>query len=210
MFRYIYLYVYIYMYMYLHLYIYVYVCIRICICNTLAQQSFFIVIWVQFSKSSSEQKSSNFLLTKHVFVCMCMYVCVCVRWHIIGTNIHIRMCICICICICVYICESNILALQSYYIRSWVIIIIKLSTGWRRLIGCLKLQVIFRKKATNYRALLRKITYKDEASYDATPPCIELTFENFYQLKHRKKSKKKLLQVKFSTACFSIPRKSQS
>ena len=34
-------------------------------------------------------------------------------------------------------------------------------TGWRRLIGCLKLQVIFRKKATNYRALLRKMTYED-------------------------------------------------
>jgi len=43
-------------------------------------------------------------------------------------------------------------------------------TGWRRLIGCLKLQVIFRKRATNYRALLRKLTYGDKASYDSTPP----------------------------------------
>jgi len=32
------------------------------------------------------------------------------------------------------------------------------STGWRRPVGCLKLQVIFRKRATNYRALLRKMT----------------------------------------------------
>ena len=31
-----------------------------------------------------------------------------------------------------------------------------LAIGWRRLIGCLKSQVIFRKRATNYRALLRK------------------------------------------------------
>ena len=45
-------------------------------------------------------------------------------------------------------------------------------TGWRRPIGCLKLQVIFRKRATNYRALLRKMAYKDEASYNSTPPCI--------------------------------------
>jgi len=45
-----------------------------------------------------------------------------------------------------------------------------LGTGWRRLIGCLKLQVIFRKRATDYRALLRKITYEDKASYDPTPP----------------------------------------
>jgi len=46
-------------------------------------------------------------------------------------------------------------------------------TGWRRLIGCLKLQVIFRKRATNYRALLREKTYKDKASCDSTPPCTD-------------------------------------
>jgi len=44
-------------------------------------------------------------------------------------------------------------------------------TEWRRLIGCLKLKVIFRKRATNYRALLRKMTYEDKASCDSTPPC---------------------------------------
>jgi hypothetical protein len=44
-------------------------------------------------------------------------------------------------------------------------------TGWRRLTGCLKLQVIFRKGATNHRALLRKITDRDKAAYDSTPPC---------------------------------------
>jgi len=46
-------------------------------------------------------------------------------------------------------------------------------TGWRRLIGCLKLQVIFFKRATNYRAVLRKMSYEDVASYDPTPPCIQ-------------------------------------
>jgi len=45
-------------------------------------------------------------------------------------------------------------------------------TGWRRHIGCLKLQVIFRNRATNHRALLRKMTYKNKASYYSTPPCI--------------------------------------
>jgi len=44
-------------------------------------------------------------------------------------------------------------------------------TGWRRLIGCLKLQVIFRKRTTNYMALLQKMTHEDKASYDSTPPC---------------------------------------
>jgi len=36
-------------------------------------------------------------------------------------------------------------------------------TGWRRPIGCLKLQVIFRKRATNDRAFLRKMTYNHKA-----------------------------------------------
>ena len=44
-------------------------------------------------------------------------------------------------------------------------------TGWRRPLRCLKLQVIVRKRATNYRALLQKMTYEDKASYESTPPC---------------------------------------
>jgi len=45
------------------------------------------------------------------------------------------------------------------------------SAGWRRLIGCLKLQVTFCKRATNNRALLREMTCKDKASYGSSPPC---------------------------------------
>ena len=45
------------------------------------------------------------------------------------------------------------------------------ATGWRRLIGSLKLQIIFHKRATNYRALLRKMTHKDKGSYESWPPC---------------------------------------
>jgi len=43
-------------------------------------------------------------------------------------------------------------------------------TGWRRPIGCLELQVISRKRATNYRALLRKMTCKEKASNGSPPP----------------------------------------
>ena len=43
-------------------------------------------------------------------------------------------------------------------------------TGWRKLIGCLKSQIIFRKRATNYRVILWKMTY-NEASYGSAPPC---------------------------------------
>ena len=45
------------------------------------------------------------------------------------------------------------------------------TTKWRRPRGCLKSQVIFCKKATTYRALLLKMTYKDKASYESSPPC---------------------------------------
>ena len=48
-------------------------------------------------------------------------------------------------------------------------------TGWRRLIGSPKLQIIFHKRATKYRALLRKMTCKDKGSYESSPPCTMLT-----------------------------------
>ena len=45
-------------------------------------------------------------------------------------------------------------------------------TGWRRLIGYPKLQIILHKGATKYRSLLRKMTYKDKGSYESSPPCM--------------------------------------
>jgi len=48
----------------------------------------------------------------------------------------------------------------------------RLCTGWRRPIGCLKLQIIFRQRAVNYWALLRKMKYKDKASYGSSQPWI--------------------------------------
>jgi len=47
----------------------------------------------------------------------------------------------------------------------------KLGTGWQRPLRCLKLQVGFRKRATNYRALLREMTHTDKASYGSLPLC---------------------------------------
>jgi len=50
-------------------------------------------------------------------------------------------------------------------------------TGWRRLTGCQRLQVVSCKRATNYRALLRKMTCQDTASYGSSPPCIGVGVE---------------------------------
>jgi len=46
---------------------------------------------------------------------------------------------------------------------------------WRRPIGWLKLQVVFCNRATKYRALLRTIIFKDQASYRSLPPYITLS-----------------------------------
>jgi len=46
------------------------------------------------------------------------------------------------------------------------------ATGWRRLIGSPKLQIIFHKRATKYRSLLQKIAYEDKGSYESLPPCV--------------------------------------
>jgi len=43
------------------------------------------------------------------------------------------------------------------------------------------LQVIFHKRATNYRALWQKMTYEDMASYDSTPPCSQISGNSFTQ-----------------------------
>jgi len=47
----------------------------------------------------------------------------------------------------------------------------KATTGWRRLIGSPKLQIISHKRATKYRSLLQKMTYEDKGSYESSPPC---------------------------------------
>ena len=61
--------------------------------------------------------------------------------------------------------HSYAISLNSYVI--WHI-----HTGWQRLTGSFKLQIIFHKRATKYRSLLRKITYKDKGSYESSPPCM--------------------------------------
>ena len=45
------------------------------------------------------------------------------------------------------------------------------STGWRRLIGSRKLQIIFHKRATKYKSPLWEMTYKDKGFYGSSPPC---------------------------------------
>ena len=63
-----------------------------------------------------------------------------------------------------------------------------LLTGWRRLKGSPNLQFIFHKRATKYRSLLRKMTYKDKGSYESSPPCktnvIDMCDMSFMTMSH--------------------------
>jgi len=66
------------------------------------------------------------------------------------------------------------MTLYKFTCRTWFIIHIQHITHYRMAKTHrmpYKLQVIFRKRATNYRALLQKMTYKDKASYGSSPPC---------------------------------------
>ena len=65
--------------------------------------------------------------------------------------------------------DSQIFSHESLHVRERCSLHELHYTGWRRLIGCLQLQVILHKRATNYRALLQKMTYEDKTSYDSTP-----------------------------------------
>jgi len=79
---------------------------------------------------------------KNVYMCVCVYVHICIYLHAHVTYF-----------------EQN-MSRWSRASCSWFDPQNLLATGWRRPIGCLKLQVICRKRATNYRALLRKMTLK--------------------------------------------------
>ena len=83
-----------------------------------------------------------------------------------------NVCVRVCVCVCVYVSErwrerEERKTKRQNLNDCWS----QLDTGWRRLIRCLKLQVIFCKRATKCRVLLRKMTYEDKASYDLKPPC---------------------------------------
>jgi len=63
---------------------------------------------------------------------------------------------------------------DSFICDTWLmrIVGVTLCTGWRRLIGSPKLQIIFHKRAIKYRLLLREMACKDKGSYESSPPCI--------------------------------------
>jgi len=133
-----------------------------------------------------------------VCVCVCVWVCVCVC----GCEcVRVLKCVqrpltrgqpsvvCVCVCVCVWERErererERSTAFSAFNTHGVTHLNGKKSTGWRRLIGCFRSPVISRKRATKYRALLRKIIYKDKSSYDYTPPCTAFSHLNVRVMSH--------------------------
>jgi len=60
-------------------------------------------------------------------------------------------------------CEQHTCVIYDTYLYD--VCGVYVCTGWRRLIGSPKLQIISHKRATKYRSLLQKMTYEDKGSY---------------------------------------------
>jgi len=87
----------------------------------------------------------------------------------------VRGCVCVCVCVCVFVrvCEG----LKNFWstfpdLPDGVSNSCEITGVGRRCMGCVKSQVSFRTRATDYRAFLRKITYRDKVSYASSPRCM--------------------------------------
>jgi len=114
-------------------------------------------------EATSIEFALDFISTIHAHQidgkCSSTYSNMCTYTYVL---LHIQICACMYIHEYIEIC-TDIHA--DVYIRTSC-------TGWRRLIGSPKLQIIFHKRATKYMSLLRKMTYTDKGSYESSPPCI--------------------------------------
>ena len=124
-------------------------------------------------------------------VCMCMLVCVracvfvcvcvCVRVSLcVCVSIFLRVCVHVCVCVYVHILRKFLyvhlhihLIAHTECVSNIHLVSRTKRTGWQRLTGSPKLQIIFDKRATKYRSLLRKMACIDKGSYESSPPCVK-------------------------------------
>jgi len=99
-------------------------------------------------------------------VCVCICMCVCARQyarkyaflHVLCIKTNMCVPVHVYIHMCVYI-NAHISVYTHAHMCVYIHICIYSDTACRRPIRCPKLQVIFRKRATNHRALLRDLIY---------------------------------------------------
>ena len=124
------------------------------------------VVWLNHMCDIRGGMKSQLLLDWDALILGILDSFVCVTWRIHmceRTHSYVRHDSFICVPWLIHMCDRK--GDTKYQVLlDWEVLMLNIRTGWRRPIGCLKLQVIFRKRATNYRALLRKITCKNKVS----------------------------------------------
>jgi len=117
----------------------------------------YICLWCPMYAEIFAVKTQRHSIHTHVYICMHTYIHTHTYIHIGGSSVSPS----------IYKTKGDL----SHW-SNQVCSVLKLNTGWQRSIGCLKLQVSFCKRATIYRACLRKMTYENKALYVSWPPCI--------------------------------------
>jgi len=117
-----------------------------------------VFIW-GFTMARLFKRELHFSVYMHTYI----YICVCVWLHIYR---YVRI-----MYECIYKLYHSNVFIWGFTMARPFDVFQKRATGWRGLIGSLKLQIIFHKRATKYRSLLRKMTCKDKGSYESSPPC---------------------------------------
>jgi len=184
--------------LYVYMYISPWSSLRICICMCVCVRIYtytYIYVYIYIAKPELDSCHLDYrslgVLCIHIYIYIYthkyafvyIYIYIYILYIYIYIYIYIHVCTCIYIYVYMYIytyiiakrlsspCHLDHRSFGIHYCFPVFNHSARCATGWRRLIGCLKLQVVFRKRATNYRALLRKLTYEDKASYGSTPPC---------------------------------------
>jgi len=127
-------------------------CVYICVLFYDMIYIIYIYIYILVPIPISWQRVDTRIQYACIYTCVYVYICVYIY-------IYTYICIYIYIYVYIYIC---IYTYMYIYMHRFPNLSIERggssSTMWRRCIGCLKLQVSFRKRAFNYRALCRKMT----------------------------------------------------
>jgi len=137
--------------LFIHIYMYTHVYIYICI-----HVYMYIHICMYTSLMSSALRTGFICIHIHVFTHTCIYIHLypCMYVH---THLHVPI--------------SDVMCYTyRFYWNTYTCI--HMYTGWRSLIASPQLQIIFHKRATKYRPLLRKMTYENKGSYESSPPCV--------------------------------------
>jgi len=154
-----------------------YVCLFVCVCVFMCVCRYVCAAILTHFRSKCKILTTDMRVNVSICLYTCLYACIYVFVFVylyVCLQLWMRVCFMfVCMHVCMHVRIHVCMRIYTYiFMRIYMCALSKyICTGLRRPIGCLKLQVIFRKRATNYMAFLRKMVYEDKASYGSSPPC---------------------------------------